>query len=131
MSGRRRLEKTFRTMSIIWRRTNRKIITTFFAQVRMSDWEYYLQMTPLNCEATPFINSASPGFSIGLPQVVWDPLLGVWQPCSDEHGSSSANISALTPLSDSSLTNQAKVLKIAEHQLLDCLSVIRIVLDSK
>lgn len=72
-------------------------------------------MTPLNCEATPFITSASPG--IGIPQLVWDPLLSVWQPCLDEHGSSSANLSALTPLSESSSTNQAKVFKIVGYRL--------------
>lgn len=66
-------------------------------------------ITPFDCEATPFLASASPGYSIGLPQVIWDPVLGVWQPCSDELGSSSANLSALTPLSETSSTNQAKV----------------------
>lgn len=69
-------------------------------------------MTPLNLEATPFIASASPGISIGLPQGIWDPLLGVWQPCLDEMGSSSANLSALTPLSESSSTTLAKPVNI-------------------
>ena len=67
-----------------------------------------IQMTPLNMESTPFIASASPGLSMGLPQVVWDPLLGQWQPCTDEVASSSVNLSALTPLSESSSTTLAK-----------------------
>lgn len=65
-------------------------------------------MTPINLEATPFIASASPGMSVGLAQSTWDPLLGVWQPCLDELGSTSANLSALTPLSESSSTTLAK-----------------------
>lgn len=74
-------------------------------------------MTPLNLEATPFIASASPGLSIGLPQVIWDPVLGVWQPCSDELGTSSANLSALTPLSESSSTTLAKPVNALIFQL--------------
>lgn len=65
-------------------------------------------MTPLNLEPTSFIAATSPGFTIGLPPVVWDPVLGDWRPCPDELGSSSANLSALTPLSESSSTNLAK-----------------------
>ena len=65
-------------------------------------------MTPLNLEATPFIAATSPGFGMGLPNVVWDPLTGGWQPCPEELGATSTNLSALTPLSESSSITQSK-----------------------
>ena len=70
-------------------------------------------MTPVNFEATPFLGmtgSPSSGYpsSVMPPHVFWDPLLGTWQPYSEET-CPPTNPTVLTPLSESSSSALNKV----------------------
>ena len=68
-------------------------------------------MTPVNFEATPFLGmTGSPSVypSVMPPHVFWDPLLGTWQPYSEET-CPPTNPTVLTPLSESSSSVLNKV----------------------